>query len=437
VSELLLKLGGGMSVPEHLLEKAITLFKNGQRNEARVLCKVVIEVEPENDNAWFWFIRTLSDRQERIAAAYAWTQAKPESKKANEVYRYLVDTSKSEEHKPSAKIRSSRLMAWSLLMLSFALTFVIVVPLYNNMSARAEALENQVIILGTQNDNTYSDYLGLWNEYASLQQEFHVLTGDYSMQDTNMVEMRANYDRLKADHNELLREYAQLHARYNMLTDQFRSYQGQAVAPPFISIEGRNINLAFSKLDGTAVHWSIPVDRYELDVERGIRTRAGLFNLGMPVLRLTDGPDQEVWVTDFRDFMDPSPFVTVMTDIYEAAPDDRTFITEAWHIVGQMIHYVFEEDEIPRFPLETLVGGGGDCEDTAVLFASMIKAAPVDWKLELVYMNSKSPTDPMGFSDHVIVFIDTGLEHYYIETTRTDVMEPYTDGVVGWFVSLD
>jgi hypothetical protein len=43
----------------------------------------------------------------------------------------------------------------------------------------------------------------------------------------------------------------------------------------------------------------------------------------------------------------------------------------------------------------------------------------------------------MGFSDHVIVFIDTGLEHYYVETTRTDVMEPYTDGVVGWFVSLN
>jgi hypothetical protein len=426
-----------MSVPEHLLAKAIDLYRNGQPEVARRLFEAVIEVEPENDTAWFWWIRTLSDRQERSAAARAWMQANPESKKAKEVYQYLVETSRSEAQKPTTPIHPSRLLAWSLLMLSIALTFVIVVPLYNNMNARAEALESQVILLGTQNDDAYVEYLGLWNEYASLQHEFHLLTGDYSMQDSNMVEMRASYDRLKADHNELLREYSQLQARYNMLNDQFRSYQGQAVAPPFISIEGRNINLAFSKLDGTAVHWSIPVDRYELDVERGIRTRAGLFNLGMPVLRLTDGSDQEVWVTDFRDFMDPSPFVTVMTDIYEGAPDDRTFITEAWHIVGQMVHYVFEDDEIPRFPLETLVGGGGDCEDTAVLFASMIKAAPVDWQLELVYMNSKSPTNPMGFSDHVIVFIDTGLEHYYIETTRTDVMEPYTDGVVGWFVSLD
>jgi hypothetical protein len=426
-----------MPVPVHLIDKAISLYKDGRPKDARRLLIAVLKVEPNNETAWFWLVRTVDGRQDRIRAARAWVQQDPTSAKAREVLQYLQASPPDPSGQVSTPVRTSKMLAWSLLMVAFALTFVLVIPLYNNMSARAEMLESQVILLGNQDFDTGSEFFNAWNEYTISQEEFHLLTGDFSSQDANLVEMRASYDRLKADHNQLLREHAQLQARYSMLDDQFRSYQDSVVAPPFIAIGGRNIEIVFSKLDGTPVNWSIPVDRYELDVERGYRARAGLFNMGMPVLRLTHGPDQEIWVTDFRDFMDPSPFITVMADIYEQAPDDRTFITETWYIVGQMIEYVFEEDEIPRFPLETLVGGGGDCEDTAVLFASMILAARPDWNLELVYMNSKSPTDPMGFSDHVIVFIDTGLEHYYVETTRTDVMEPYTDGVVGWFVSLN
>jgi hypothetical protein len=431
-----------MQVPAHLLDEAIQFVKDRRYADAEHLLKAVIKQQPENDRAWFWYIRTLQTRPERLAAARAWVRYQPHSKKGQEVLQDLLEKSQRttvENQKISFinQITHSRIIASILLLVAVSLAVAIVIPLYHGMSARAEALESQVILLGNQNDLNHYEYQDLWKEHSFLKQEFLVLSGDYSSQDQNLVEVLANYDRLKADHNQLLREHAQLEAKYAVLKEQFHSYQGQALAPPYIAIQGRNIDLAFSKLDGTQVNWSIPFDRYELDLERGIRARAGVFGMGMPILRLTHGPEQEIWVTDFRGFMDPSPFGNVMTDIYEQSPDDRTFITETWSIVGQMISYVFEEDEIPRYPLETLVSGGGDCEDTAVLFASMILAARPDWNLELVYMNSKSPSDPMGFSDHVIVFIDTGMEHYYIETTRIDIMEPYTEGVVGWFVPLD
>jgi hypothetical protein len=431
-----------MQVPAHLLNKAIQLAKDGNQKDAGRLLAAIIEQQPENDRAWFWYIRSIETSSERLAAARAWVHHQPHSEKAREVLQYLITSTEPEkvsQKKISAMIQVnySRLMAWALLLLAVSLAFAVVVPLYNGMTARAEALDNQVILLGNQNYENRFEYESVWIERKNLQQEFHVLTGDYNTQDHNMVEVLADFDRLKADHNQLLRDYAQLQTKYDVLNDKFDSYQGEAITPPFIAIQGRYIDVAFRKLDGTQVNWSIPFDRYELELERGIRARTGVLGMGMPILRLTHGPDQEIWVTDFRGFMDSSPFVNVMTDIYEQSPDDRTFITETWSIVGQMISYVFEEDEIPRYPLETLVSGGGDCEDTAILFASMIQAAQPDWTLELVYMNSKSPSDPMGFSDHVIVFIDTGIEHYYIETTRTDVMEPYTEGVVGWFVPLD
>ncbi len=35
-------------------------------------------------------------------------------------------------------------------------------------------------------------------------------------------------------------------------------------------------------------------------------------------------------------------------------------------------------DEYPRYPIETIVDGGGDCEDTSILFASLVKAMGYD-----------------------------------------------------------
>ena len=38
------------------------------------------------------------------------------------------------------------------------------------------------------------------------------------------------------------------------------------------------------------------------------------------------------------------------------------------------IHYISEKTELPKYPLETITEGGGDCEDHAILYASMMKA---------------------------------------------------------------
>ena len=38
------------------------------------------------------------------------------------------------------------------------------------------------------------------------------------------------------------------------------------------------------------------------------------------------------------------------------------------------IHYVTEDEELPKYPIETLAEGGGDCDDHSILYASMMKA---------------------------------------------------------------
>ncbi|MCJ7583331.1 MAG: hypothetical protein MUO30_00975 [Anaerolineales bacterium] len=69
------------------------------------------------------------------------------------------------------------------------------------------------------------------------------------------------------------------------------------------------------------------------------------------------------------------------------------------------------------------------------MFASMILAAPVDWKVQLVYMDIDNPNNPQTVN-HVIVSIDTDQASYLIETTTNEVMQPYIDGVTGWYFDV-
>ncbi|OPX65077.1 MAG: Fibronectin type III domain protein [Methanomassiliicoccales archaeon PtaB.Bin134] len=78
--------------------------------------------------------------------------------------------------------------------------------------------------------------------------------------------------------------------------------------------------------------------------------------------------------------------------------------------------------EYPRYPLETLVDGGGDCEDKAALLASLIRSLPLE--NDVIMLKYTSP----GLSGHMAVGISgTGYEgraymyngsvYYYCETT--------------------
>lgn len=89
----------------------------------------------------------------------------------------------------------------------------------------------------------------------------------------------------------------------------------------------------------------------------------------------------------------------------------------------QSLNYVDDKvgtgyDEYPKFPLETLADEGGDCEDSAILLASLLR--------ELGY-----GTVLIQFTDHMAVGVKgeesiqggyyevDGIRYYYVETTST------------------
>lgn len=78
--------------------------------------------------------------------------------------------------------------------------------------------------------------------------------------------------------------------------------------------------------------------------------------------------------------------------------------------------------EYPRYPLETLVDGGGDCEDKAILYASLMRSSPIGTDAILLKFSSH------GLNGHMAVGIAgpglegqsytyEGVTYYYCETT--------------------
>lgn len=90
--------------------------------------------------------------------------------------------------------------------------------------------------------------------------------------------------------------------------------------------------------------------------------------------------------------------------------------------VVQALPYVPEPleagvDEYVKFPAETLVESGGDCEDTAVLLASILRSAPFDRRCAMI-----QPPNHMGVGIAGESFVGTyyrreGTRYFYVETT--------------------
>jgi hypothetical protein len=282
----------------------------------------------------------------------------------------------------------------------------------------------------TRLDQAHQD---LTLKYQDLQTAQAQLQGDLGKLQDQHIQLQQQHDQLQADYQALQKNYTDLRAYSDQLNSNFAAFRDIAIAPPYIYIHGRQVTMAFVKIDGSIERWEVPFDRLETDLEHGHQVRA-LDNQLLPRLDLFNSTTQEHYhAVDFRPLIDGETFSRVIPVLYYASGGDERFLQEAWNIVTQLSVYSVDIGEAPRYPLETLLASGGDCEDTAILLASMLKAAPVDWKIYLLYMDGDHPTAPVAMN-HVAVYVDTGQRQYTIETTEHQTMQPYSNGVSGWYI---
>ncbi|MEW5827026.1 MAG: PKD domain-containing protein [Candidatus Bipolaricaulota bacterium] len=108
------------------------------------------------------------------------------------------------------------------------------------------------------------------------------------------------------------------------------------------------------------------------------------------------------------DELDDAYLEEVTQEILSGSTGDRhEQLENALFFVQNCIEYVYDPRwyEYPRYPVETLVEEGGDCEDTAILYTSLVRTLGYGALMVAV------DTDGNGYADHMVAWVpvETGF----------------------------
>jgi transglutaminase-like putative cysteine protease len=227
-------------------------------------------------------------------------------------------------------------------------------------------------------------------------------------------------------------EYEELRQEYEDLRERYQNLRERALVPPYITTGQRTATVTFETLSGEIDTWSWDSSALTAQNTTGSIIRELSYS-ELEYVNLNDfgfeGGSKYQQLGDFGSYYQLNPFVIssnftpLAEDFYNRNQSDGERIREAWNFVTQINEYVADIGETPRFPLETLLLGGGDCEDSAILLASILYSMPTDLNTEFWYMDIDNPANPQNIN-HVIVGAETDEKAYLIETTGTQ-MQPY------------
>jgi len=220
----------------------------------------------------------------------------------------------------------------------------------------------------------------------------------------------------------------ELEQSLDRISFEYEKYTEAESLKPKTTIYEQKVMWGVSDSKGNRYNWSMPIESYE-DLIRATEP--------LDTLPLENTKTGEIFtVRDHTKFV-RSGFTKVIDQVYDNAGSDSNFVYEVWYIVSQLTTYSYDIGEDPRWALETLSRGGGDCEDTAILIAEMINSSEhtKNWEISLVYFDAHNPKNPKAMN-HVAVYIDDGKRNYFIESTAKDDPYAWPDGVKGWYFEI-
>ena len=240
----------------------------------------------------------------------------------------------------------------------------------------------------------------------------------------------ASYVQYEADVKEWAKQIeSEYENKVDSMTQAIQEYEEEQKiekSKPISYVKNLKMNWEFNDSKGNRYAWGIPIETYE-----------NLIKSPEPqdLLYLKLSEEETITARDHTKFIKKS-FTNVIDDLYENAGSDELFVYEVWHLISQLTIYSEDIGEDPRWALETLSRGGGDCEDTAILMADLLRSSShtKDWKIQMVYFDSDNPTNPRSMN-HVVIYIDTGEISGKLETTAktSDGLNKWNgQQVVGW-----
>jgi hypothetical protein len=459
-----------MTDPSVMLSEAVALSEAGDTFAARTKLQEVIQIEPRNETAWLRYVDTFTEDAARLDALEDFLLACPQSQQglmlmaetrrrmlageAGAVAPAAPQTPVVQRVAPAARksaaSRRSPLAVIALCMACIAATAVL--ALAGWFQGKVEALQAQNIVwleksalLSAQYEQMTTASLALMNQRDAFQSQLEELSNRHTRLQLDYIKLVEDFNGLSQRHSQLIGDYNGLVEKYNRqvadynqlteeryeLAEENAYFKTVAIIPPYIYIYQREVYLTFETTQGELVTWVFPFENLEEDIRRGYLSRENPLNEILDIVTVTDPNTGKTYrLLDLRKYVDATPFYGYIEEIYRESASDEDFIHEVWNIVAQLSTYSYELEETPRYPLETFLAGGGDCEDTAILFASMILAAPVNWQVGLFYMDGNNPNS-LETVNHVAVWVNTGRSDHIVETTSKTIREPFEDPY-GW-----
>ncbi|NQT08492.1 hypothetical protein HQ586_05390, partial [Candidatus Bathyarchaeota archaeon] len=240
----------------------------------------------------------------------------------------------------------------------------------DNYRARFDGLTQMYQDLSGMYDGAVSDIAGLGEEVEGLQASIEELQGQYDdldeaqtdLEDDNAALQEA-YSALTDEHEALGETLNETQESYDTLLMQYMIVTGTAPFTPQTPPEG-TIRKDFTWAYGGetwAITLYIPEHLYDYYSDR---TR-------VPTA------DYSVYVTHPLDDEYISTIIGEFDDIATAEGYDDVQVVELVVAFVQSLPYTSDDvttgfDEYARYPLETLVDGGGDCEDTSILTSAIL-----------------------------------------------------------------
>lgn len=198
-------------------------------------------------------------------------------------------------------------------------------------------------------------------------------------------------------------------------TDRFTLDGGSLVAAPHPEAVGEFQRGSFTRTVAEGAY-HLSLGGADSQVELSLRVFKSEFVLGRIGYRGHDYPPYVDQATD------SGLAGRIATDTYAAAIDrDREPVEFAIDAV-QTLPYVPESvtadaDEYIKYPAETLVDGGGDCEDSAILLASVLQASPYAQDCALIHPPYHMGLGIAGDEYGGTFYPYQGARYFYVETT--------------------
>ena len=256
-------------------------------------------------------------------------------------------------------------------------------------------LNDKITYVSQQYEKLHSDYTNVQLEKDSFEKNITQLKNEYD-------NMKKQYEETLSKQEELITQLKNLQDQYDSLLDEYESTFGEIPLIPEslptlqrlyeFNYKGNTINL----------NLTIPETLYSYYASK---ERYSTSDYSVYVINPYDDAYLRAVVHEFD--------LLTMLNNYSDMEIPELIISFV-----QGLHYSTDDalgfDEYPKFPVETLVSGEGDCEDTSILAASLLRA--INYSVALIRLPNHMALGITIDADGKY-YILNNKQYYYIETT--------------------